>query len=132
MHPKQYERLRAEGGSVHPIVSDASGAEALVRTTPPTGPPKGKQQRTTKRQASAQAVSPFTLPGETLPIEPILIRLSLAQKISGFSRSDLYRRAARGEIIFVKSGNRVLVDFTSLKAACAALPRAELNSDSYA
>ena len=36
-------------------------------------------------------------PGE---IELIALRLNEAQRLSGFSRSDLYRSASRGEIIF--------------------------------
>jgi hypothetical protein len=65
-------------------------------------------------------------PVSTATIEPILVRLADAQRISGFSRSDLYRRASRGQIIFLKCGNRVLVDFASLKAAIADLPRANI------
>ena len=60
-------------------------------------------------------------------IEPILVRLSDAIRLSGFSRSDLYRRASRGQIIFRKCGSRVLVDFASLKAAIAELPQAQIN-----
>jgi hypothetical protein len=60
-------------------------------------------------------------------IEPLAVRLDEASRISGFSRSDLYRRAARGEIIFLKSGCRVLVKMDSLRAAVAALPRATIN-----
>lgn len=56
------------------------------------------------------------------PPDPLAVRLAEAQRISGFSRSDLYRRAARGEIVFLKCGNRVLVDFASLRAALASLP----------
>jgi hypothetical protein len=58
--------------------------------------------------------------------EPLAVRLPEATRISGFSRSDLYRRAARGEIIFRKSGKAVLVDYASLKAAVAALPIADV------
>jgi hypothetical protein len=57
-------------------------------------------------------------------IEPMAVRLPEASRISGFSRSELYRRAARGEVIFLKSGSTTLVDLGSLKAAVAALPRA--------
>lgn len=70
---------------------------------------------------------PLAAPISIPPIEPILVRLAEAQRISGLSRSDLYRRASRGQIIFVKCGSRVLVDFASLKAAIAELPRAQIN-----
>lgn len=58
--------------------------------------------------------------------EPLAVRLSEAQRISGLSRSDLYRRAARKEIIFRKSGKTVIVDFPSLKALVQGLPVAEI------
>jgi hypothetical protein len=61
------------------------------------------------------------------PIAPIAVRLPEAQRVSGLSRSDLYRRAARGEIIFLKSGSSVLVDFESLRNAVCRLPKARIN-----
>jgi hypothetical protein len=60
---------------------------------------------------------------DTDGIEPLAVRLADATRISGFSRSDLYRRATRGEIVFLKAGKAVLVDYPSLKAAVAALPK---------
>jgi hypothetical protein len=77
-----------------------------------------------KGSASSIAMTGGRPPGE---IEPIAVRLNEAQRLSGFSRSDLYRRASRGEIIFLKSGSRILVEFASLKAAIAALPIARIN-----
>jgi hypothetical protein len=62
--------------------------------------------------------------------EPLLVRISEACRISGFSRSDLYRRATRNEVLFVKAGRMTLVDFASLKAAVSALPRAAINTQS--
>ena len=47
--------------------------------------------------------------------------------LSGFSRSGLYRMAARGEVKFLKCGDRIIVDFALLKAAVARLPRATIN-----
>jgi hypothetical protein len=58
--------------------------------------------------------------------EPLAVRLDQAVQISGFSRSDLYRRAARGEIVFLKCGARILVEYQSLKGAVAALPVADI------
>jgi hypothetical protein len=56
--------------------------------------------------------------------ERLAVRLPEATLISGFSRSELYRRAARGEIIFLKCGASTLVDLESLRVAVASLPRA--------
>ena len=54
--------------------------------------------------------------------EPIAVRLREAVRVSGLSRSELYRRNARGEVIFRKCGKAVLVDYASLKAAVLSLP----------
>ena len=56
--------------------------------------------------------------------ETIAVRLPEASRVSGFSRSELYRRAARGEIVFLKSGTTTLVEMKSLRTAVASLPRA--------
>ncbi len=61
-------------------------------------------------------------------LEPICITLAEAIRISGFSRSELYRRASKGEIIFRKNASRVLVDYATLKSAVAALPVAQLRT----
>jgi len=58
--------------------------------------------------------------------ERILVRVPEACHISGFSRSELYRRAGRREIIFLKCGSSTLVDLESLRAAVASLPRAAI------
>ena len=58
------------------------------------------------------------------PFEPLAYRIPDAQRVSGFSRSEIYRRAGRGEITLLKSGATTLVDAASLHAAVAALPRA--------
>lgn len=64
-------------------------------------------------------------------LEPILVRLPEAQRISGLSRSEIYRRAGRpegdpGRIILRKCGASTLVDVPSLKAAIASLPAASI------
>lgn len=64
-------------------------------------------------------------------IEPLACRLPLATQLTGFSRSELYRRAALpdgtpGKILLLKCGNSTLVDVASLKAAVAGLPRASI------
>jgi hypothetical protein len=69
------------------------------------------------------------LKGGAVAIEPLAVRLPDAVRISGLSRSELYRRAARGEIKFLKCGTSTLVDVSSLRAAVAGLPRAELRPE---
>jgi len=61
-------------------------------------------------------------------VDPIAVRLPMAERISGFSRSEIYRRASRGEIVFLKCGTRTLVEMASLRAAVAALPRAAIRA----
>ena len=58
--------------------------------------------------------------------EPLAVRLDEAQRISGMSRSELYRRNASGDIIFLKCNSRVLVDYASLKRNLAAMPRTKV------
>lgn len=58
----------------------------------------------------------------------LAVRLPEATLISGFSRSELYRRAARGEIVFLKCGSSTLVEMRSLCAAVASLPRAVIKA----
>jgi hypothetical protein len=60
--------------------------------------------------------------------DPLTVRIPEATRISGFSRSELYRRAARGEIILLKCGKSTLVEMTSLRAAVSALPRAAIRA----
>lgn len=78
-----------------------------------------------ERKALKGSGATQTTPAEVI-IEPLAVRLDEASRISGFSRSDLYRRAARGEIIFRKSGKTVLVDYATLKAAALGLPIADI------
>jgi hypothetical protein len=68
------------------------------------------------------------LPEATAVIEPIAVRICEAQRVSGFSRSELYRRAGRGELLMLKCGSRTLVDVTSLRAVLASLPRATVRT----
>jgi hypothetical protein len=58
------------------------------------------------------------------PLDPIALRMPEAVRISGLSRSEIYRRAGRGEIILLKCGSSTLVEFASLRAAVQTLPRA--------
>ena len=61
-------------------------------------------------------------------VEPIAVRLPTAERISGFSRSEIYRRASRGDIVLLKCGSRTLVEMASLRAAVASLPRATVRA----
>ena len=54
--------------------------------------------------------------------DPILVRLPEASRISGLSRSALYKLNQAELLKFRKFGRTTLVDFASLKAAIAALP----------
>lgn len=63
------------------------------------------------------------LKGITGP-EPLALSIPEASRISGLSRSELYRRLAAGNIHAVKSGARTLVLMDSLKAHLASLPPA--------
>ena len=47
-----------------------------------------------------------------------------AERVSGLSRSELYRRLAARDIKAVKSGNRTLILMDSLRAHLANLPAA--------
>jgi hypothetical protein len=58
--------------------------------------------------------------------EPLAVRLPEAVRLSGLSRSELYRRASRGEIVLLKCGASTLVDMNTLRAVVAALPRAAI------
>jgi hypothetical protein len=56
--------------------------------------------------------------------EPIALRIREAVRISGLSRSAIYRFAASGKIILLKCGSSTLVEYTSLRDTMASLPRA--------
>ena len=55
--------------------------------------------------------------------KPLAVRLPEATRISGFSRSRLYRMAGDGELTFLKCGKATLVEYASLEAAIHRLPR---------
>jgi hypothetical protein len=60
------------------------------------------------------------------PMEPIAVRLPEATRISGLSKSEIYRGARRGEIILLKNGRSTLVVVNSLRSTLEKLPRAVL------
>jgi predicted DNA-binding transcriptional regulator AlpA len=68
-------------------------------------------------QANAQIKGTVTTDALALPIPE-------AQRISGLSRSEIYRRLASGDIQAVKSGSRTLVLMGSIRDYLASLPPA--------
>jgi hypothetical protein len=60
----------------------------------------------------------------TESIDPLAIPIPEAVRLSGISRSELYRRLAAGEVRAVKSGARTLILMDSLRAHLANLPPA--------
>jgi hypothetical protein len=72
----------------------------------------------TRLRASSVSVAPVVE-----ATKPLAVRLAEATRISGFSRSRLYRMAGAGEIVFLKLGKATLVEFASLEAAIHRLPR---------
>ena len=63
-------------------------------------------------------------------MEPLAVSVTEACRISGLSRSELYRRMAAGQIEARKSGARTLVLVASLKAHLASLPAAAFRAPS--
>jgi hypothetical protein len=61
--------------------------------------------------------------GKSSELEPLAVPLPDAQRISGQSRTSLYRANARGDLIFIKAGSKTLVDYESLKSLIQSLPR---------
>jgi hypothetical protein len=57
-------------------------------------------------------------------MEPLAAPIPDAYRISGLSRSEIYRRLATGHIRAVKSGSRTLILMDSLRAHLASLPPA--------
>jgi Helix-turn-helix domain len=61
---------------------------------------------------------------ESLRIDPLAVPIPEAVRLSGISRSELYRRLAAGDVRAVKSGARTLILMDSLRAYLANLPPA--------
>lgn len=53
--------------------------------------------------------------GGASSIERLAVTIDEASQISGFSRSEIYRRSAEGELAIVKAGRRSLVILASLR-----------------
>ena len=57
-------------------------------------------------------------------IDPVSATIPNAVRLSGMSRSEIYRRLAAGDIKEVKNGSRTLVLMDSLREYLASLPPA--------
>src|SRR4051812_1160313 len=80
------------------------------------GQSRGTDQRSTiSCEPSAQTA---------VRMEPLVVRVPEACRLSGLSRSELYRRMAAGQIHACKAGARTLVIVASLKAHLEGLPPA--------
>jgi hypothetical protein len=65
-----------------------------------------------------------TIPNEIADLPIIAVSIPNAERISGFSRSEIFRKLRTGELEARKSGRTTLVTYESLERAVAALPRA--------
>jgi hypothetical protein len=61
---------------------------------------------------------------ETIPTSPLAVTIQEAVRISGLSRSELYRRLSDGKVRAIKSGARTLIVMDSLRTHLASLPTA--------
>jgi excisionase family DNA binding protein len=52
---------------------------------------------------------------ETLPTEPVSVRIAMAVRLTGIGRSTLYELIKSGEIETVKVGRSTLIPFRCLK-----------------
>jgi hypothetical protein len=64
------------------------------------------------------------LTGSGTALDPLALPISDAQRLSGLSRSEIYRRLAAGDLRAVKSGSRTLILMASLRAHLDSLPAA--------
>lgn len=62
-------------------------------------------------------------------LAPVLVRLDTAVRLYGFSRSDLYRRSAAGEIVLLKCNGRTVVRVADLERLVSSLPRLHPSPD---
>ena len=65
-------------------------------------------------------------------LEPLALPIADAQRVSGLSRSEIYRRLAAGDLRAVKSGSRTLVLMASLRTHLDSLPVATFRNPKVA
>jgi hypothetical protein len=68
--------------------------------------------------------------GTGITIDPLTLTISDAQRFSGLSRSEIYRRLADCSIQAVKSGSRTLILTASLRAHIEKMPLATFRAPS--
>jgi hypothetical protein len=61
-------------------------------------------------------------------IQPLTVTIPEAIRLSGLSRSELYRQLSAGRIRARKSGSRTLIVWASLQTHVEALPPAEFRA----
>jgi predicted DNA-binding transcriptional regulator AlpA len=59
-------------------------------------------------------------------LEPLTVTVQQVEWLTGESRSQIYKRIGRNEYDAVKSGQRLLIVYESVKRRIAALPRAKI------
>ncbi len=59
-----------------------------------------------------------------IPDDPLAVTIQKAVHVSGFSRSEIYRRLADGRLRAVKNGARTLILMDSLRECLDTLPPA--------
>ena len=61
---------------------------------------------------------------DTESLEPLVVSVQEAERITGHGKTRLYEELAKGNIIAKKSGTRTLIIFDSLRKYIKALPNA--------
>jgi hypothetical protein len=59
-------------------------------------------------------------------LEPLTVTIPQVERLTGESRSQIYNRIGRGEYEAVKSGQRTLIIYKSIKRRIEELPRAKI------
>lgn len=64
-----------------------------------------------------------------LAAAPLAVSITHAVKLTGVSRSELYRVLAKGEVRARKAGRRTLIEYVSLREWLDRLPAAAFRQD---
>jgi hypothetical protein len=81
-----------------------------------------------RRQQSVIGATHDLTNHEQSPTGALAVSIAEATRISGISRSELYRRLATEQVAAVKSGKRTLILMDSLRRHLASLPPATFRS----
>ena len=73
-----------------------------------------------------------TMENSTSQTSPLAVTIHEAVRVSGLSRSELYRRLADGKVRAVKSGSRTLILMDSLRTHPTSLPAATFRAQKAA